>query len=196
MYLFFDTESTGFLKKEFAPDHPQQGRICQLGAIVTDIHENTIAELNVLIKPDGWTIPSDVTAIHGISNEMCQHYGIPIRAALQMFERFVRMSELIVAHNIAFDKGIIANEVLIMGEKDKPFETVVPAARCFCTMEATTDICRLPGKFGRYKWPKLQEAYVHFFGHEFKSAHDAMSDVRACKRIYFELNKVEEKDRL
>ena len=57
----------------------------------------------------------------------------------------------------------------------------------FCTMKSTTDICRIPSPRGGYKWPKLGEAYKHFFGEELQGAHDAMNDVRAAMRIYFHL---------
>jgi hypothetical protein len=58
-------------------------------------------------------------------------------------------------------------------------------------MKASTDLCKLPSQFkrGGYKWPKLQEAYKHFFGEEFASAHDAMADLRACRRVFFHLLK-------
>jgi hypothetical protein len=52
-------------------------------------------------------------------------------------------------------------------------------------MLSSTGICKIPKKQG-YKWPKLSEAYQHFFGEELKDAHDALVDVMACKRIYFE----------
>jgi DNA polymerase III epsilon subunit-like protein len=55
-------------------------------------------------------------------------------------------------------------------------------------MKATTSICKLPGKYGDYKWPKLQESHLHFFGKEFEGAHDAMADVRACAAVYWALN--------
>jgi len=54
-------------------------------------------------------------------------------------------------------------------------------------MAVTTPICKIPGKYNDYKWPKLAEAYRHLFNEEIKDAHDALADVRACARIYFEL---------
>lgn len=42
-----------------------------------------------------------------------------------------------------------------------------------------------------YEWPRLQEAYKHAFGKEFEGAHDAMSDIRATKEIYFWLIKAQ-----
>ncbi len=44
---------------------------------------------------------------------------------------------------------------------------------------------QIPGEYGAYKWPQLQEAYKHFFNKEFDNAHDALADVTACKDVYF-----------
>jgi len=33
-----------------------------------------------------------------------------------------------------------------------------------CPMLLSTDICKLPGQFGGYKWPKVEEAWHFFFG--------------------------------
>jgi hypothetical protein len=52
-------------------------------------------------------------------------------------------------------------------------------------MLAMTKKCNLPGRFGKPKWPKLQEAYKWCFNKEFDKAHDAMADIRACKEVFF-----------
>lgn len=75
----------------------------------------------------------------------------------------------------------------------KPLDDI----KSYCTKEATTDICELPfspetkwwPSRPKYKWPTCQEAYKHFFGEEFKGAHDALNDVRACMAVYFELER-------
>ena len=100
------------------------------------------------------------------------------------------MADLLVAHNLDFDRTMIVAELFRM----RQWESLLAAKQAFvekpgfCTMKATTPICKLPGKFGNdYKWPKLQEAYKHLFNEEFQGAHDAMADVRACARVYYSL---------
>lgn len=51
-------------------------------------------------------------------------------------------------------------------------------------MKAMTPICKLPGTYDDFKWPRLSEAYRFAFNEDFSGAHDAMADVRACLRIY------------
>ena len=63
----------------------------------------------------------------------------------------------------------------------------------------TTPICKMPptpkmlaAGFDKFKMPKLIEAHQHLFGEGFDKAHDAMADVMACKRIYFECKRLAE----
>jgi DNA polymerase III subunit epsilon len=67
----------------------------------------------------------------------------------------------------------------------------------FCTMEASAPIVNLPptermvaAGFNKPKPPKLEECIKHFFKEDLKGAHDAMIDVSACRRIYFELKRI------
>jgi hypothetical protein len=57
----------------------------------------------------------------------------------------------------------------------------------FCTMLSSVEVCRLPGRYGDYKWPRLAELHQHLFGADFAGAHDAAADVMACLRCYFAL---------
>jgi DNA polymerase III subunit epsilon len=56
-------------------------------------------------------------------------------------------------------------------------------------MQLATNFCRLPGPYG-YKWPSLQELHLKLFNEQFKGAHQALADVRACARCYFELKRL------
>ncbi|MBR3480843.1 MAG: hypothetical protein IKH32_09190 [Prevotella sp.] len=60
--------------------------------------------------------------------------------------------------------------------------------RGICTMQSSTDFCRIRGYYG-YKFPKLQELYWKLFGEDFDDAHNAMSDIEATERCFWELKK-------
>lgn len=189
-YLFFDTETTGLPDFKKDMNHPSQPRIIQLAAILT--HESTIvAELNCFIKPDGWTVPEEVTKIHGITTEKCEQYGIPMREALALFNAMKLIAKARVAHNISFDKVMMAREATFYG-----LEHNSEGLESFCTMQLAKPICKIPptdkmmaAGFKGFKQPNLQETYRHFFGTEFEGAHDALVDVRACKEIFFQIRK-------
>lgn len=172
--LFFDTETTGFKSSKFTPE------IVQIGALLQDTEtKRVLAELNVIVAPKN-PIPEVVSNIHGITDELAAAYGMEGSGVEAIFALMVRMSDVAVAHNLAFDRGIVQDAWPtasgILAEKSH-----------FCTMQNAKEAVGLPGKYGGLKNPKLAEAYRHFFGEDFENAHDAMADVRACRDVYFAL---------
>lgn len=183
MNLFYDTETTGMLCKGAPAGDPRQPHIVQLGAQLCDEDKRIVGEMNLLVKPDRWSIPPEATAIHGITTEMCERYGLPIATVIKMFGTLVRRAKLRVAHNNPYDEMMVWSELVrIQDANGIPAFLELPS---FCTMQASTPILKLPGKYGDFKWPNLQEAHKHFLGSNFDGAHDAMEDVRACKRVYY-----------
>lgn len=58
-----------------------------------------------------------------------------------------------------------------------------------CPMLLSTQICKLPGKRGGYKWPKVEEAYKHFFPEsEYAELHRGADDAMHEAEIVFELH--------
>lgn len=180
MYLIFDTETTGMAQFRLPPNHESQPRLVQLGAILYDTEWKVRAEVNLIVKPDGWTIPKEASDIHGITQEIAEKFGVAHRTAVRLFCGLERRANLLIAHNIQFDELVM--DAAIYYEKSVPISS--GQQETFCTMKAMTPICKLPGNYGDFKWPKLQEAYKHAFGKEFDGAHDAMADVRACARLF------------
>jgi len=186
MILTFDTETTGKGDYKLPFDHPSQPRMVQLGAILHDANDRVVAELNLIIKPDGFTIPDEAANIHGITTDIAIRYGFPLRRAMLMFEQLCLMAETAVAHNFDYDDRIIRGEAVRLDLK--PVIATFASVKSFCTMKTATPLCKLPGMRG-FKWPTLQEAHQHFFNAPFDGAHDAMADVRACRRVYEALTK-------
>lgn len=60
MYLFFDTETTGLPKRWNAPvtDLENWPRLVQLAWIMYDDRGNMLESRDVIVKPEGFTIPS------------------------------------------------------------------------------------------------------------------------------------------
>jgi DNA polymerase III subunit epsilon len=173
MLLFFDTETTGIanFKKPF--NHPSQPRLVQLAAQLYILDgTRPLHSFCHIIKPDGFTIPKEASDIHGITTEIAMQIGVKLSWALGSFNGFLRHATRLVGHNVKFDCLVMSRELGL--------ELSTPG---FCTMEALTNICKLPGPYG-YKWPKLSEAYKHCFGEELKNAHDALVDITATKRLY------------
>lgn len=183
--LVFDTETTGFPPRgEFDPDNPKNPQLVEIAAALyrfDDEAPKLQGGFSAIIKPDGYEIPEKAASIHGISTERAERYGVDIKLAVKMFNALAERAEMKVAHNIDFDLKIMQAAYARAGlEPDWPDSS-------YCTMAASTPLCRLPGRFDDYKWPKLQEAHVHFFGEEFDGAHSALADVEACARVFFAL---------
>ena len=184
MLLFFDTETTG--KFDFSKDahDPSQPHIVEIAGLLTDDEGKVQTQFCSLIKPDGWTIGREAAAIHGITQERAEKFGIPIGAAIDVFEEMISNAKIIAAHNIKFDYNMIKRELFALNGQD--YEDPFLFKHNVCTMQVSTDICKIPGNYG-YKWPKLSEAYEFFFKVPMKNAHSAMGDVMALRKLYFAL---------
>ena len=184
MILFLDTETTGLPDFNKRARDPAQPHMVQMAAILTDDLGGALEEHNVLIKPDGWTIPKEVSDIHGITDEIAA-IGIPEKLAAEILLAMIRKSQLLVGHNIMFDKfiaRIAMRRFELITDADDAAWKAMPT---FCTMREMTGVCKIPGKFaGKFKWPNLTEASAHI-GKPLAGAHNAMADLRACKEIYF-----------
>lgn len=183
MYLFFDTETTGLPKNHKAPasDLKNWPRLVQIAWLLIDEQENEISSAEFIIKPEGFVIPKDAAKVHGITTELALKKGVSLSTVLLVTASSIEKASLLVAHNMSFDEKILGAEFLRSGYPD-----FVQSKERRCTMLAATDYCHLSGPYG-YKWPTLQELHMHLFREPFAGAHQALVDVRACARCYFEL---------
>lgn len=189
LIIVYDTETTGLPLFKEPSDHPDQPHIVQLAAAMVDTDtRKTVSSIDVIIKPNGWTIPEEMTAIHGISNELANDVGVDLKKILPVFLKMAS-GRLRVAHNESFDARMIriAQHKLnhLFSEDDlENWKTGLG----FCTMWKSKKYTQLP----KNKHPRLEEAYRHFFGVDFENAHNAMADVNACKAVYFAIKDLEQ----
>ena len=185
-YLFFDTETTGVPEDYKAPasDTKNWPRLVQLGWILTDNNGNILHQGNEIVSPDGFTIPANASYVHGITTDKAMRVGKPLRDVIDIFLSDVKQSQCLVGHNISFDQHVVGAELYRLGLQD-----IVSHKQCICTMQSTIDYCKIPGYNG-YKYPKLQELFYKLFGSNFEDAHDAMADITATKKCFFELKRL------
>ncbi|HHG83774.1 MAG TPA: 3'-5' exonuclease [Bacteroidetes bacterium] len=187
MYLFFDTETTGLPKNWKAPvtDVNNWPRLVQLAWILTDAEGNELDCANEIIFPDGFIIPPASAKVHGITNAMAEKKGRPIKAVLERFVEQVEEAQFLIGHNISFDESIMGAELIRAGLKSS-----LEQRKKICTKLVSTDFCQLPGDYG-YKWPTLEELHQKLFDEPVEGAHNAMNDVEATLRCFFELKKMD-----
>ena len=184
-YLFFDTETTGLPINYNAPtgDLFNWPRMVQLSWMLTDNEGAIISKGNFIIKPSGFVISDSAIELHGITNEIANQKGVALQEVLAKFVEDVNNSTCLVGHNVEFDKHVVGAELLRMGEED-----IVSYMTSICTMMSSIDYCKIINSYG-YKYPKLQELYAKLFDEEFEDAHDALADVYATYRCFFELKR-------
>lgn len=184
--LFYDTETTGLPMYKDPSDHPDQPHIVQLAACLVDLDtRKIISSMDVTVYPDGWVIPEEVTAIHGITTDHALEVGVPEGVALAMFMAMWD-GRLRIGHNESFDARILR---IAQHRYGAPEEVLAKwkegQAACTCWLARPHTL--LP----KNKLPKLTEAYQHFVGKPMEGAHTAMGDVRACMAVFFALQEVE-----
>ena len=184
-YIFFDTETTGVPRNYKAPttDTDNWPRLVQLGWILMDDDGNKLGQHDYIIRPEGFEIPADAARVHGITTEKALEEGHDLTEVIDEFMADFDKATFIVGHNISFDQNIVGAELVRLHRPD-----VMTSKRTYCTMQAGTNFCKIPGKYG-YKWPKLMELYVKLFGHDFEGAHNAMSDIDATQECFWEMRK-------
>jgi DNA polymerase III epsilon subunit-like protein len=182
--LIFDTETTDRHDYNAPYLHNSHPDIVQLAAILRDEDGRIMSSMDVLLKKER-PIQPGALAVHHITDEMCEMFGVWPENALYVFSNLLRNAQVVVAHNISFDKQMID---VGLHRVDPDLKLDWSQVVRHDTMKAATNICKLPNPKGSgYKWPKLGEVYEHFFQEKIDGAHDAMVDVMSCARVYDEL---------
>lgn len=196
MILYFDTETTGFPKRNLPLDHVEQPKLVQLAAILADDDGTERASFCAIIRPNDWSIPAAASEIHGIDDALAARCGVDLDAALDIFLNMADRAQRVVAHNVAFDVEIM--QIAMQSINWPTLATVFGAKPRACTMNLATAIVNLPptakmlaAGFKKPKPPKLEECIRHFFDEALEGAHDALIDVRACARVHRHLISLE-----
>ena len=172
MNLFIDTETTGLPRGRVQP------RIVSIAWIVADAPTQHRSLKSMIVKPHGFLIPDEVSAIHGITTDRARREGIALDAALGQLALDVKTykPQRVVAHNLGFDRPIVEAEYRLLGLD--------------CALGGLDGVCTVALSRGR--WPnqpaKLGDVYRRLFGVPLEGAHDARNDVSACMRIFFALH--------
>ena len=188
--LVFDTETTG-LPEGRNPSIYQTDKwpyILQLSYIIYDTDIQAILRyIDCIIRiPDDVTISDGSIEIHGITREASNTQGIPIEEALADFDYWVKQCDLIVGHNISFDKRmLIVEHIRNRMRSGLGSEVRLPE---YCTMKRGAPICNIvvspQDKKSYVKYPKLSELYMKLFSEEAQGVHNAFADVLLCLRCY------------
>ena len=157
-HVFGDTETTGLLLPQAAPleSQPHIVEICfiYLGG-----------EFHSFVKPPV-SIPSEVSRIHGITNETVMNSPSFSEIASEVCG--IMQGNLVHFYNASFDSNVIRYELMRLGKILPPCSFVDPMH------DAQMDT----GK----RW-KQADLYAALTGSKLVNAHSALADTRALKII-------------
>ena len=186
MILFFDTETTGLPKNWKAPvsDTSNWPRLVQLAYLIYSEAGVQQKAVDIIVKPEGFTIPGEASGIHGITTARANSTGRQLRTVLDEFKMAAESADTIVAHNLSFDEKIVGAEFYRLQIPNPLY-----GKKKVCTMESTVNFCSISGPYG-YKWPKLEELYYKLFRSNFEEQHNAAMDIKATAKCFWELRRL------
>ena len=176
--LVFDVETTGLPKKRNASifELDNWPYIVQFSWMIYDISENKITSVQdfVIRLPDNVTIPEDSIKIHGITNEMSRN-GYDIKNILYIFMNYVKRVDIVVAHNIEFDKNVVSVETVRNFGTNMWDGIKTPE---YCIMKKCTS------KYSR--WLRLESLHEKMFNYKPRGTHNSLNDIFICFRCFIQ----------
>lgn len=176
--ILFDTETTDLIHNHAIP-LDQQPRIIEIYAMKIQLPADSfgsaeewqfVDEFESFINP-GIPITEEITKITSITNDDVK--GAPrIGQVWDELRTFFTGADMVVAHNVAYDMGVMDFEQMRVDPEQKfPW----PPKR-LCTVEATEHL-----KGHRLN---LTSLHKHLFGVPFEGAHRAKTDVKALAMCF------------
>lgn len=159
-YVACDVETTGI---------EPGSRMVELGAVAFD-HTGAVQDrFHSMVRP-GMPLPADAAAVNGITDDMLSS-APDAGEVLRRFVDWVAADAVVVAHNAAFDVGVIGWESERFG-LTVPDWMVLDTLMIARVLHATPD-CRL-------------ETLAHWYGLHAGDAHRALSDADVCRQYFIE----------
>jgi DNA polymerase-3 subunit epsilon len=185
-YIVFDVETTGLPKdyKASPISFELWPHIVQFSwLLVTKNTKENTKEKSYIIKPDNYIISEESSNIHNITTTYAIQNGYLLKDVLQIFKKDCDSVDFVVAHNATFDISVVSAAY----HRIKENVNFLKNKKVICTMKSSTNICKLPGKYG-YKYPKLEELYFFLFKEKPNVIlHNALEDSKITLKCYIEL---------
>jgi DNA polymerase III epsilon subunit-like protein len=201
------------LPKSDASKWPHSVQFCY---ILYDNQLHTAKVVNEVIRlPEGETMDPGSEAVHKISlaktqgrtkrivnpktGEEMMTFNPEIHEVLIEFMKDFEKADVIVAHNLHFDRNMLLAEMDRLRRRqgfevfEEYIQNLYANKKEFCTGKFGADVCQISAvnKMGKeyYKMPKLNALYTHLFGYapDESKLHDALMDVVICMRCFYKI---------
>ena len=174
--LIIDIETTGFLN--------QGGKIVEVGMVELNLENgetkvvfDKVTHEKGITRPEvenSWIISNSDLTVEDVRTSKRLDFLLP-----EIQDIINRYPLGATAFNRSFDFEFLVSRGI-------RFSKMLP-----CPMLESTDICKLPGKYGKFKWPKVEEAYDHFFpNNSYAEKHRGADDAIHEAEIVYELYKL------
>jgi DNA polymerase-3 subunit epsilon len=173
-----DTETSGKWHKNLDFDHPDQPRIMSMGACLFDDDFREIGSAYAIVKPE-WPrelLQAEALEKHGITYEQAMDEGVPWDDAWSQMEGLLVQADQVIIYNEVFDRNLLNIETLLRFGQQSYLNT--RRNQIVCLMKLATRIMQMPGQYGDYKWPKLEEFYEWLYGEPLVGNHNSETDAR------------------
>jgi DNA polymerase III alpha subunit (gram-positive type) len=157
--LIFDTETSDRFDFKLPAQDPRQPNLVQLGMMLVDTSDWKCLMKIALLIDDVPSIEPGAQNVHGISLQDCQKYGVSRDIAMQLFANACLNADILVAHNLAFDRAIIETALHRNGSGEQHKGSM---SKLQHTLWNSLLKFKLPGNMVRNKMAILQEATHHF----------------------------------
>jgi len=169
-FLAFDTETTGLAGKE-------DTHLIEIAWVKGSFSSPDAKTWDYLVRPEDVNVPQKITELTGITDAMLTSSGIPVRHALAAFAEAVKSTDCVIAHNMSFDKTIIADECCRLGVQDPLNKTPL-----LCTMKAGVGYGAKKSNRPQRKTISLINLHKSIFGQAPPVSHRALPDAISCAR--------------
>jgi DNA polymerase III subunit epsilon len=193
--LVFDTETTGLPQRKqngYSPSIYESHlwpNIIQLSYILydTEKHKILVNHDHIIKLKSDVVISKRSIEMHGITREQSERGGMPITEALDLFHICMINADMVIAHNLSFDRQMILTEC-IRTNRNGPFKFKTPD-QFFCTMKNNVNLCKIETiskKNGEtyFKFPTLSELHQFLFTTTPQNTHNSLVDILICLRCY------------
>lgn len=182
-----DLETTG-LPRDMPLDDPAYPRMVQIGGVTWTSDNRTHGRIVNYVQQEGKRTSKAAEKVHGISDFLSNHRGIPERVAVSWITNSLHVSTDVVGWSLNFDLNIVRSALIRYGRD--PNEIIRPGIQRHDLQEIMTPMVGKTQEDGSQRWPKLTEGYEYLFGkplYHDGEHHDASRDAEACREIFMEL---------
>jgi len=177
-WAIIDSETTGLPPRgpKVPADHPTQPWLAHFAMILASGPELTVErEIDLYLRPDGWSMPPEASAVNGLTDEFLREHGHPVGEVLDEYERAIKDGYVVAAYNAEFDTRVMRGALRRAGRPDL-FEQTPNV----CIMRAFKEYRQI------FKGYKLSDACT-YFKIPYERLHRAPADARAAREVMLRL---------